>query len=147
MNRKLHNTATALFATSGLLVLSLVASRPMPSPETLVAPAVVHAEVRDAAGAGQVAANIVRGRRAAEAAAHIEAHAAQLQARLAASKDHAEAMGEIVGFAAEAATLATIAAAFDEAAAIEPAEPVAKVRKRGGRQSVAMPFFSFAPRG
>ena len=147
MNRKLHNTVTALFATSGLLVLSLIAARPMPTQDTLVAPAAVHAELRDGDVAAAEAA-IARGRHAAEAAKRIEARAAELEARLAATKDHGEALGEIVGFAAEAATLAAVATAFDEAQAVEPAEPVAKVRKRaGGRQSVAMPFFSFAPRG
>ena len=147
MNRKLHNTVTALFATSGLLVLSLIAARPMPTQETLVAPAAVHAELRDSDVAAAEAAK-ARGRHAAEAAKRIEARAAQLEARLAATKDHGEALGEIVGFAAEAATLAAVATAFDEAQAAEPAAPVVKVPKRaGGRQSVAMPFFSFAPRG
>ena len=147
MNRKLHNTVTALFATSGLLVLSLIAARPMPIQETLVAPAAVHAELRDSDVAAAEAAK-ARGRHAAEAAKRIEARAAQLEARLAATKDHGEALGEIVGFAAEAATLAAVATAFDEAQAAEPAAPVVKVPKRaGGRQSVAMPFFSFAPRG
>ena len=147
MNRKLHNTVTALFATSGLLVLSLIAARPLPTQETLVAPAAVHAELRDSDVAAAEAAK-ARGRHAAEAAKRIEARAAQLEARLAATKDHGEALGEIVGFAAEAATLAAVATAFDEAQASEPAAPVVKVPKRaGGRQSVAMPFFSFAPRG
>jgi hypothetical protein len=147
MNRKLHNTVTALFATSGLLVLSLIAARPLPTQETLVAPAAVHAELRDSDVAAAEAAK-ARGRHAAEAAKRIEARAAQLEARLAATKDHGEALGEIVGFAAEAATLAAVATAFDEAQAAEPAAPVVKVPKRtGGRQSVAMPFFSFAPRG
>ena len=151
MNRKLHNTVTALFATSGLLVLSLIAARPMPIQETLVAPAAVHAELRDsdvAAAERAAAAAKTKGRHAAEAAKRIEARAAQLEARLAATKDHGEALGEIVGFAAEAATIAAVATAFDEAQAAEPAAPVVKVPKRaGGRQSVAMPFFSFAPRG
>jgi|SRR5688572_1112302 len=147
MNRKLHNTVTALFATSGLLVLSLIAARPLPTQEILVAPAAVHAELRDSDVAAAEAAK-ARGRHAAEAAKRIEARAAQLEARLAATKDHGEALGEIVGFAAEAATLAAVATAFDEAQAAEPAAPVVKVPKRtGGRQSVAMPFFSFAPRG
>ena len=147
MNRKLHNTVTALFATSGLLVLSLIAARPLPTQEVLVAPAAVHAELRDSDVAAAEAAK-ARGRHAAEAAKRIEARAAQLEARLAATKNHGEAIGEIVGFAAEAATLAAVATAFDEAQASEPAAPVVKVPKRaGGRQSVAMPFFSFAPRG
>ena len=147
MNRKLHNTVTALFATSGLLVLSLIAARPMPTQEFLVAPVAVQADLRDSDVAAAEAAK-ARVRHAAELAKRMEARAAELEARLAATKNHGEAIGEIVGFAAEAATLAAVATAFDEAQAVEPAAPVVKVPKRaGGRQSVAMPFFSFAPRG
>jgi hypothetical protein len=132
MNRKLQNTVTALVATTGLLVLSLMASNPV------MAPAPTPAE------------SLVQARHAAEAAKRIEARAAQLEARLSQIKDNREALGEIAGFAAEAATAAAIAAAFDQAEAIDPAATtvVPQPRKRArGRQSVAMPFFSFAPRG
>ena len=159
MNRKLHNTVTALFATSGLLVLSLIAARPVPTQETLVEPAAVHAELRDsdvAAAERAAAAAKTKGRHAAAAAQRIEKRAADLEARLAKTKNAADAVGEIVGFAAEAATLASIAAAMDGVetgdAAIVDADTERSTntpaRKRPhGRQSVAMPFFSFAPRG
>ncbi|UHQ19124.1 hypothetical protein LVB87_13165 [Lysobacter sp. KIS68-7] len=132
MNRKLHNTVTALFATTGLLVLGLMAANPVRT-----APAPLEQ---------QVATTHVQ-----EASKRIEARAAELQARLAQSKNGSEAIGEIAGFAAEAATLAAIAAAFDQAdgfdAAPMEAEAAKPLPRLHGRQSVAMPFFSFAPRG
>jgi hypothetical protein len=113
MNRKLHNTVTALAATTGLLVLSLMAGAP-------VAPL-------DAASLAPATAST-----RAPTDAQIE---------------------RIVGAAAEAATLAVIAAVFaesDASASIDTTSPApAPARKHAsrGRQSVAMPFFSFAPRG
>ena len=51
---------------------------------------------------------------------------------------------------AEAATAAMLAEAFNVAEAdiaSEPAPPRARSKPRRSHQSVAMPFFSFAPRG
>jgi hypothetical protein len=133
MNRKLHNTVTALAATTGLLVLSLMAAHPAPT------------------AAVPFEAQVAQARHAQEAAKRIDARAAQLKVRLAQTKDTGEALGEIAGFAAEAATIATIAAALDQSDGFQAAETSTesvKPRKRAlGRQSVAMPFFSFAPRG
>ena len=143
MNRKLHNTVTALAATTGLLVLSLMAANPVLAP----APMPTHSDYVSAAPAADRAAQV---QHAAEAAKRIEARAARLEERLAKAKAPEDALGEIVGFAAEAATIAAIAAALDEAGAVSkmPAPAVSAPRKRSpGRQSVAMPFFSFAPRG
>ena len=92
MNRKLHNTVTALFATSGLLALSLVAGHPAP--------------VSQASPSGAQVARI------------------------------------------EAAALTGQATALEQALdqADDPApHPVHRARR--GRQSVAMPFFSFFPKG
>ena len=138
MNRKLHNTVTALFATTGLLVLGLMAANPVMQAPSPFAP---QAEVASAA--------IAKTRYQQDVAKRIEARAAQMEARLAKTKDKSQALGEIAGFAAEAATIAAIAAAFDQADALDatPAAEVAKPLRTHGRQSVAMPFFSFAPRG
>ena len=143
MNRKLHNTVTALAATTGLLVLSLMAANPAAAPVPMPA-------TFEYAAATSSVDHAVQARHAAEAAKRIEARAATLEARLAEAKAPEEALGEIVGFAAEAATMAAIAAALDEAGAVStvPAPAATAPRKRSpGRQSVAMPFFSFAPRG
>ncbi|MGO4550015.1 hypothetical protein AB4059_02775 [Lysobacter sp. 2RAF19] len=156
MNRKLHNTVTALFATSGLLVLSLMAANPAPSAgENVLAPVVQPAAIHAPADA-KLAKIVAEGRHAAAAAKRIEARAQQLQANLAKTKDDGQAVGEVFGFVAEAATLAALAAAMDgmenpdtmaavEQADAEQAKPTPK--RTFGRQSVAMPFFSFAPRG
>ena len=157
MNRKLHNTATALFATSGLLLLSLMAANPASSArEAVLAPVVVQPAATHAPADAKLAKIVAEGRHAAAAAKRIEARALGLQARLDKAKDGNEKIGEVVGFVAEAATLASIAAAMDgienpdivanvDDAVAEPAKPARK--RTVGRQSVAMPFFSFAPRG
>lgn len=133
MNRKLHNTVTALAATTGLLVLGLMAAHP-----TLPAPTTFDAEM----------ARVERARHAGIAAERIEARAKLLEARLAETKTAGESLGEIAGFAAEAATIAALATAFDQAEAIDAAaEPAKPARKRAGRATVSMPYFSFAPRG
>jgi hypothetical protein len=163
MNRKLHNSVTALFATTGLLVLSLMAANPIrdhfPGADTApvvqqVPAAPAPASTANVAKASKAAAEA---RHAAEAAKRIEARAADLELRLSQTKNTREAIGEIVGFAAEAATLASIAAAMDgvengDAAIVDinadTERTTTPARKRPhGRQSVAMPFFSFAPRG
>ena len=134
MNRKLHNTVTALVATTGLLVLGLMAANP-----AVPAPASFDAQM----------ARLQQDQHAAAAATRIEARAKELEARLAAAKNGADALGEIAGFAAEAATLAAIAAAYDQADALDAAavETPKPPRKRASRATVAMPYFSFAPRG
>ena len=157
MNRKLHNTVTALFATSGLLVLSLMAANPAPmAGPALLAPIAAQPAATHAPAEAKLAKIAAQGRHAAAAAKRIEARAAELQARIDQSKNGEEAVGEVFGFVAEAATLASLAAAMDgmenpesfaavEAADEEQAKPSRK--RTVGRQSVAMPFFSFAPRG
>ena len=85
MNRKLHNTASALFASAGLLVLSLMAANPMP-----------------VAG--------VDSRPLAEASADSKVERV-------------------------------------EAAESTPRTGASQRKPRRSHQSVAMPFFSFAPRG
>ncbi|MUV14994.1 hypothetical protein [Noviluteimonas gilva] len=156
MNRKLHNTVTALFATSGLLVLSLMAANPAPSlGEAVFSPVVATPAAPHAPADAKLAKIVAEGRHAAAAAKRIEARALQLQARIDKAKDGNEKIGEVVGFVAEAATLASIAAAMDGienpdivANVDDEVAPAKPVRKRAvGRQSVAMPFFSFAPRG
>lgn len=133
MNRKLHNTAFALFASAGLLVLGLVAANPMP-----------------AAGpdAFPVAGTAGTGAERVEAAAHrVEARAAILEQQLASTRDATSAVAGVAAFAAEAATLAVLAETLDEVEAAESAPAATGRKPRRSHQSVAMPFFSFAPRG
>jgi|SRR5687768_12047248 len=135
MNRKLHNTASALFASAGLLVLGLIAAHPMPATGT---------DAFVATDAGWSKADRVE-----SAARRIEARAAILEHELAASRDASQAVAGVAAFAAEAATLAVMAETLDALEATDaPSRSAAPQRKpRRSHQSVAMPFFSFAPRG
>ena len=109
MNRKLHNTVTALFATSGLLALSLVVGHPVEG----TAPQMAY----------PTSAEVVR----------IEAAARTLEAR-------ADALDRALS-AEGSAVMPTLSA--DPA---DKSRPRTSHRHRG-RQSVAMPFFSFFPKG
>lgn len=139
MTRKLHNTISALVATSGLLVLSLMAASPLPAgpAETSWSP-------------GQVVQVDAAALRAEATAKHLDARAQALEAQLEASANASEAVAHVAAFTAEAATAAMLAEAFDAAQAdmeSEPAPPRARSKPRRSHQTVAMPFFSFAPRG
>lgn len=120
MNRKLHNTVTALFATGGLLALSLVAGRPLlPAPLP---------------GAASTEAMQV--------------------ARIETATHRIEAQGQALDRQLQADAALPLAALTNQAAALEQAlDPTDKPRPgpvrhaRRGRQSVAMPFFSFFPKG
>ena len=120
MNRKLHNTVTALFATSGLLALSLMAAQP----QVAVKPAPA-AQLAEATTAG------------------LETQVRNLDRKLRPDP----AIG-LVGVSAQAAALAAVAEAIDQAeVAKTEAAPARPTRRHRGRQSVAMPFFSFFPKG
>lgn len=135
MNRKLHNTISALFASTGLLVLSLIAATPMSPQAASPAP-------------DQVALVETSAPRVTDAAHRVEAQ--PLQSRRDQTSTATEALAQVAAFTAEAATAAVLAEAFDEASAdieAEPATPRTRNKPRRNRQSVAMPYFSFAPRG
>jgi hypothetical protein len=125
MNRKLHNTVTALFATSGLLALSLMAAHPA-QPQVAVKPVPVAQLARiEAATAG------------------LETQTRNLDRKL-----RSDAAIGLVGVSAQAAALAAVAEAIDQAeVAKTEAAPARPTRRHRGRQSVAMPFFSFFPKG
>ena len=127
MNRKLHNTVTALFATSGLLALSLMAAHPA-QPQVAVKPVPVAQLARiEAATAG------------------LETQTRNLDRKL-----RSDAAIGLVGVSAQAAALAAVAGAIGQAE-VAKAEAAASARptrrSHRGRQSVAMPFFSFFPKG
>jgi len=125
MNRKLHNTVTALFATSGLLALSLMAAHPA-QPQVAMKPVPVAQLARiEAATAG------------------LETQTRNLDRKL-----RSDAAIGLVGVSAQAAALAAVAEAIDQAeVAKTEAAPARPARRHRGRQSVAMPFFSFFPKG
>jgi hypothetical protein len=137
MNRKLHNTTSALLASAGLLVLSLMAASPMPAPS--------------AAGpfAGTIDAPALAGLEAA--AGRAEAHAATIERAGSDPRHAAEAVAGLAAVAAELAAIAVLSEALDSAEASPGAgrndQAAAPRKARRSHQSVAMPFFSFAPRG
>ena len=136
MNRKLHNTISALFSAGGLLVLSLIAATPM--------------SAESAWPAADQVAHVERSAARDIAVRRIEAQTEALQVQLERSANASEALAHVAAFTAEAATTAVLAEAFDGAdadVASEPATPRTRSKPRRNRQSVAMPFFSFAPRG
>ena len=136
MNRKLHNTASALFASAGLLVLSLMAANPMPVAGV------------DSGPLAHISAD-PKVERIEAAARRIEARAATLEGQLTTTRDASEAVAGVASFAAEAATLAVMAETLGaiEAAETAPRAGTPQRKPRRSHQSVAMPFFSFAPRG
>ncbi len=140
MTRKLHNTISALVATSGLLVLSLMAASPIPTGP----------EETPWSSSGQVVQVDAAASRAESAAKRLDAQAEALEAPLEASANASEAVAHVAAFTAEAATAAMLAEALNVAEAdieSEPAQQRARSKPRRSRQTVAMPFFSFAPRG
>jgi hypothetical protein len=140
MTRKLHNTISALVATSGLLVLSLMAASPLPTDPA----------ERSWSSPGQIVQVEATTLPSEASAQAIEARAQTLEARIEASASAAEAIALVAGFTAEAASAAMLAEAFD-AAKVDPGSkaeaPRAGSKPRRSHQTVAMPFFSFAPRG
>ena len=140
MTRKLHNTISALVATSGLLVLSLMAASPIPA-----GPAET-----PWSSPGQVVQVDASALPAEATAAAIETKAGALEARIGPSTTASEAVAHVAAFTAEAATAAVLAEAFNAVDAdieSEPAPQRARSKPRRSHQTVAMPFFSFAPRG
>ncbi|MBX9403321.1 hypothetical protein K4L06_18570 [Lysobacter sp. BMK333-48F3] len=153
MNRKLHNSISALMAAGGALVLGLVIALPAPSaPAGQFAAAqsrpleldlgLVQARVRfDSAYVERARA---RSGDLARVAGRIGARAEQLE------RDGA-ALAFATGMAGEVADLAAIASTLESPAAAEPASTESK-RKAGkaarrNRRNLVMPYFSFLPRG
>ena len=137
MTRKLHNTISALVATSGLLVLSLMAASPVPAEGTWSSP-------------GHIAQVEASAHRAEATVGAIAAKAKALEASLETSASASEAVVHVAAFTAEAATTAVLAEAFEVAEAdieTERAPQRARSKPRRSHQTVAMPFFSFEPRG
>lgn len=168
MNRKLHNTFSALSVAAVLMTAGLIASSParqsQPAQEVLAA-----ISIRDAAPAGTAPKpwtqhRLVRTERSAQArkaaaetrAKDIEARAEALAQRLQGTRDVGTILGHVVGFTAEVAAESALNAAADELADYDistvetvesAAESPAPPKLRRNHRSMALPYFSFAPRG
>lgn len=150
-HRHLVNTLSALSATAVMLVATLMISSPagisaeqsvarnssddasvskVPAPRKLFDPGVVQARAHD-----------------------IESRAEQLATQLEKTRSASQAIAHVAAFTAEVATVAALTAALDELPeSVETAEiavpaPIHASRKhKRTRQSLAMPYFSFASR-
>ncbi|MBW8808980.1 MAG: hypothetical protein JF591_09095 [Lysobacter sp.] len=125
MNRKLHNSISALMAAGGALVLGLVVMMPVPNP-ALGSPA---------------------GMDVAQVARRIEARAQQLESSTSAAGIAAFAGG----LASEVADLSAMANTLEPTSAAEPASNETKRKAgtaaRSNRRNLVMPYFSFLSRG
>lgn len=164
MNRKLHNSISALIAAGGALVLGLVVMLPVPNP-ALGSPAGMAMLAADAPATrpleldlGAVRAQIrfdrslverarARSGDVAQVARRIEARAAQLENSTSAAQIAAFAGG----LAGEVADLGVLAQSLESKPAAEPARtPIqrkARTATRGDRRNLVMPYFSFFSRG
>jgi len=145
------NTLSALSATAVMLVATLMVAAPA---GTSAAHSVAGNEAADAsliatpAASEPVEANLLQGQ-----APDIEVRAEQLAAQIEKTRSAGQAIAHVAAFTAEVATVAALTAALDklpesmeaaEIAAPASAQPTRKHKRT--RQSLAMPYFSFASR-
>jgi len=171
MNRKLHNSISALMAAGGALVLGLVVALPLPAPDSPPAPSLTQFAADAPAtrpievDLGAVKARISfdrdflerarsRSGDVAGAVRKIEQRAQQLE-----NTDRAAELTSLAGaLAGDVADLAALANAVAPAtfapsnAAAEPAGAAEPKRKAGSaarrsRSNLVMPYFSFLSRG
>ncbi|MEG3191440.1 hypothetical protein [Lysobacter sp. D1-1-M9] len=139
MNRKLHNSLTALMASAAVLVLGLVAATPAaPSGNEVGTQPITYEAPAPASGFDQLTA-----------VARAEAAATVIRADL----SEIDTLADAAALTAELAAAAALAAAFQQASSAPqdsgdqvPSHPPRKTTRRN-RQTLVMPFFSFAPRG
>ncbi|QWP75189.1 hypothetical protein J5226_16345 [Lysobacter sp. K5869] len=171
MNRKLHNSISALMAAGGALVLGLVVALPLPAPDAPPAPALTQFAADAPAtrpievNLGAVKARISfdrdflerarsRSGDVAGAVRKIEQRAQQLE-----NTDQAGELTTIAGaLAGDVADLAALAnavapaiapnpnAAAESAGAAEPKRKAGSAARRS-RSNLVMPYFSFLSRG
>lgn len=141
MNRKLHNTISALMFSGAVLVLGLMAANPggRPNPRSAPQPQAIALDAA-AQHRGLIAAPVANTARAEALALHIEKRAARI-----------ETLADAAAFTAELATAAALAETLEQASTAEPAAAETAPRTTGKpsriRQSMAMPYFSFVSRG
>lgn len=132
MNRKLRNSFAGIAASATLLVLGLVVAHPRTAPPAALAE-VQAASVRHASSGDMDPAAIAR----------LEAVAARADARAA----DASELGARIAAAFEAPSADGLAPAAAPESKDDSAARPAKRRARATRQTLVMPYFSFAPRG
>ncbi len=171
MNRKLHNTFSALSVAVALMTAGLIAATPAPGTDPVATRSQSTATVAAIAPVAKTSdqpapqdARADRYRRSAELRAeaieraslarakNIEARAEALAKQLEGNKDVGDILGHVAGFTAQVATEAALNAAVDEFTSAEDAEtyaepPAPASKLRHSRRSLAMPYFSCATKG
>lgn len=135
MNRKLRNTFAGITVSAALLVLGLVVAQPRPAQSGPMAGAQA-ASVRHASSGDMDPAAIARLRGLAVQAAEAQALA-----------DDASDLGARIAAALEAPSADGVAPSATAEPTDDSAARPAKRRARATRQTLVMPYFSFAPRG
>lgn len=141
MNRKLHNAFTALMASGAALALGLTFALPVPQP---VQPQPAQPQAI-ALQLGPLDARFTPTDPAAGHAAQAEALARSIERRSA----KVDTLADAAALTAEIATIVALAGRLEatEQAALETEKKQARTASRRSRQTLVMPYFSFAPRG
>jgi hypothetical protein len=152
MNRKLHNSLTALMISGAVLMLALVTAAPAPSG---MAPSGMEQGTAMASTDGTVVVAMSSPR--ADQARQVRPR--QIKPRQIKPSQikpsqvrQIETLTDAIGLTAEVAVATALSAAFEETRETETGpdkEPAnrASNRQRNNRQALLMPYFSFAPRG
>jgi hypothetical protein len=141
MNRRLHNTYTAMLATGAALVLGLMLASPASlNKQGLGQPEAIQGQV------GALGFSYLPAEARVDNAERVEALTRNIERRA----DKVESLADAAALTAEIATAAALAGSLRELDHVEAAHdlprPANKSRNRS-RQTLAMPYFSFAPRG
>ena len=138
MNRKLHNTLLGLTASASAMALCLALAIPTPK----------HQPESVALQLGPVDFTFTPSKAGQTDAQQIEALLRSVEKRA----DHADTLAEAATIAAEVAAAAALAGAYQQADAYQASaaseeQKQARTASRHRRQTLVMPYFSFAPRG
>ena len=137
MNRRLHNSYTAMLATGAALALGLMLASPAtlnPQPEP------IQIQV------GALGFSYLPAKAGVDNAERVQALTRSIERRA----DNVETLADAAALTAEVATAAALASSLreiDHADATHDSPRSANKTRQRNRQTLAMPYFSFAPRG
>ena len=137
MNRRLHNSYTAMLAAGAALALGLM----LASPATLnPQPEAIQVQV------GALGFSYLPAKAGVENAERVKALTRSIERRA----DHVETLADAAALTAEIATAAALSSSLreiDQADAANDSPRSANKTRHRSRQTLAMPYFSFAPQG
>ncbi|MDR7134468.1 hypothetical protein J2X06_001652 [Lysobacter niastensis] len=137
MNRRLHNSYTAMLATGAALALGLM----LASPTTLnPQPEAIQVQV------GALGFSYLPAKAGVDNAERAKALTRSIERRA----DHVETLADAAALTAEIATAAALTSSLreiDQADATNDSPRSANKTRHRSRQTLAMPYFSFAPQG